>query len=208
MIGRKYCCMILSFLITIAVFQNMKNEYYFENVVGTLSGTHINTPRISNEITSVSSSVTNKLLTICKELLLKYINVPLSDTLLKLLSAQCVPIENLNDMHSIIFDNQFVERSFKYINCSMMSKLHFLDVPRPLIALISFPGSGNTWTRQIIEYVSGMCHCKCLTMNFSIIDTAFEGRLSNRLYCLFFQLYDCDAHCYLPMFYHNILDLT
>ena len=33
--------------------------------------------------------------------------------------------------------------------------LHFLDPPGPLTALASYPGSGNTWLRYLIQQATG-----------------------------------------------------
>lgn len=35
--------------------------------------------------------------------------------------------------------------------------LHYLQYDRPLIALASFPGSGNSWTRELLESLTGKC---------------------------------------------------
>ena len=34
--------------------------------------------------------------------------------------------------------------------------LHFLDPPGPLTALASYPGSGNTWLRYLIQQATGI----------------------------------------------------
>jgi hypothetical protein len=47
----------------------------------------------------------------------------------------------------------YLKRNLKNFNCSQ--SLRFLSAPRSLVALASFPGSGNTWTRQLIETATG-----------------------------------------------------
>jgi hypothetical protein len=47
----------------------------------------------------------------------------------------------------------FLKHSLMNFNCS--KSLRFLSAPRSLVALASYPGSGNTWTRQLIETTTG-----------------------------------------------------
>jgi len=53
-----------------------------------------------------------------------------------------------------------------------LGKCHFMDGRnRPAIALVSFPGSGNTWVRGLLEQGTGVCTgkwlsgCQCLIIN-------------------------------------------
>lgn len=57
----------------------------------------------------------------------------------------------LNDSTSI---KNFLQQNVETIYCSMPLKT--LEVPRPYVALASYPGSGNTWTRLLIERATGM----------------------------------------------------
>nr|CAD7409860.1 unnamed protein product [Timema cristinae]CAD7424555.1 unnamed protein product [Timema monikensis] len=34
--------------------------------------------------------------------------------------------------------------------------LHYMMVPRPVVALVSFPGSGNTWVRYLLQQATGI----------------------------------------------------
>jgi hypothetical protein len=52
-------------------------------------------------------------------------------------------------LHKIISQNYSLEA----VNCSR--QITFLSIPKPLIALASFPGSGNTWTRLLLETTTG-----------------------------------------------------
>ena len=40
-------------------------------------------------------------------------------------------------------------------NCTKLSDMHFINGTR-IITLVSFPGSGNTWTRLLLEQVTGI----------------------------------------------------
>ena len=50
--------------------------------------------------------------------------------------------------------NNYLQHSLETFYCSR--PLRNLKVPRPYVALASFPGSGNTWTRLLIEAATGM----------------------------------------------------
>ncbi|XP_060573574.1 sialate:O-sulfotransferase 1-like [Ruditapes philippinarum] len=47
----------------------------------------------------------------------------------------------------------YLKNSLIKFNCS--HSLRFLSAPRSFVALASYPGSGNTWTRQLIETTTG-----------------------------------------------------
>jgi hypothetical protein len=49
--------------------------------------------------------------------------------------------------------NSFLREKMKTFNCNQSPE--FLSTSRPLVALASYPGSGNTWTRQLIETATG-----------------------------------------------------
>jgi hypothetical protein len=49
--------------------------------------------------------------------------------------------------------NIFLRDKMKTLNCIQTPE--FLSTARPLVALASYPGSGNTWTRQLIETATG-----------------------------------------------------
>ncbi|XP_060575744.1 sialate:O-sulfotransferase 1-like [Ruditapes philippinarum] len=49
--------------------------------------------------------------------------------------------------------NSFLREKMKTFICNQSPE--FLSTSRPLVALASYPGSGNTWTRQLIETATG-----------------------------------------------------
>lgn len=51
--------------------------------------------------------------------------------------------------------------------------LHFLETPKATVALASFPGSGNTWLRYLLQQATGWCFC---LVNIEVYDliTAFR----------------------------------
>ena len=44
----------------------------------------------------------------------------------------------------------------KSCQCGMLSESYFCDI-RPRVALVSLPGSGNTWVRVLLEHATGYC---------------------------------------------------
>ena len=56
-----------------------------------------------------------------------------------------------------------------------VEKKIFLDLAGPVTALASFPGAGNTWTRTILEELSGKCCCEI--MQTSVTGVGLLARL-------------------------------
>ena len=49
-------------------------------------------------------------------------------------------------------------RKIKVPDYSIIPRCHFQNgTLRPRVVLKSFPGSGNTWTRQLLEKTTGIC---------------------------------------------------
>ena len=48
----------------------------------------------------------------------------------------------------------FTEQNFKFVYCPARS-VTFSEFRRPAVALASFPGSGNTWVRHLVEQLTG-----------------------------------------------------
>ncbi|KAL4219273.1 WSC domain-containing protein 1 [Mactra antiquata] len=51
-------------------------------------------------------------------------------------------------------DTSKISKTTKPYNCK--SNIGFLKTARPFVALASFPGSGNTWTRELLEDLTGI----------------------------------------------------
>ena len=47
------------------------------------------------------------------------------------------------------------DRQVSRVNVNCVQKKGYMDPAGPVTALASFPGSGNTWTRQLLQEISG-----------------------------------------------------
>ena len=63
----------------------------------------------------------------------------------------CVPQANHNDHHTLSCTSQ---KNCGKARCH--KQLKFLNRTKPITALVSFPGSGNTWMRYLIEQATGV----------------------------------------------------
>lgn len=137
----------------ITPIENNKHNYGDEPRMETVDNIPVISNNRNNESNVLLDTSSN---TSCKHLLLRYLDVPIDDKLLSMLPQQCFSKDKSSDKLAKILDI-FVGSNLKELQCSM-SIPTFLDVPRPLVALASFPGSGNTWTRLILEALTGMYH--------------------------------------------------
>ncbi|XP_045215816.1 WSCD family member CG9164-like [Mercenaria mercenaria] len=109
----------------------------------TYSGISYSYPRILNEI---KESNVNE----CVPMIQQNLHEEVTDTLLKNVITKC--------MHSgviakpVLFNMSVIKEFMSNLSCPSAT---FLKTPRPLVALASYPGSGNTWTRELIEVVTG-----------------------------------------------------
>lgn len=54
-----------------------------------------------------------------------------------------------------IFEKVFVSKVFAGVDCENRTKTYMSGQSRPLVALASFPGAGSTWTRILLEEMTG-----------------------------------------------------
>ncbi|XP_045208456.2 WSC domain-containing protein 1-like [Mercenaria mercenaria] len=88
----------------------------------------------------------------CKLLLNRYQHVNVRDSLLRKVVNLC------SREGTSCIDNRFkinyLKRNLWTFNCTQTWE--YLRAPRPLVALASYQGSGNTWTRELIETATGL----------------------------------------------------
>ncbi|XP_045205801.2 WSCD family member GA21586-like isoform X2 [Mercenaria mercenaria] len=87
----------------------------------------------------------------CKEALNAYQFQEANGNSLKELMKTC--LEDGVDLNGNI-DYIYLKRNL--INFSCPQSWKYLSAPKPLVALASYPGSGNTWTRELIETATGL----------------------------------------------------
>lgn len=89
----------------------------------------------------------------CKDFLLTHRNVYLDESLLKRMTEIC--LEKTNFRTDTIYHKDVLDPVLRNISC-IDKKRKFLNELVPLAALASFPGSGNTWTRALLESITGI----------------------------------------------------
>ncbi|EEB20243.1 conserved hypothetical protein [Pediculus humanus corporis] len=77
---------------------------------------------------------------------------------------------------SKIYDfNPLLRKTARRPKMKWCQPLKFLnDVNRPIIALVSFPGSGNTWVRYLIQQATGI-HTGSVYKDFGLLKNGFPG---------------------------------
>lgn len=89
----------------------------------------------------------------CKKLLYQYRNISLNDKFLQVLAEVC-SVSGQDRTESII-DKQYLDGALRNVSCST-AKPKYLNQSGPYVALASYPGSGNTWTRVLLESITGV----------------------------------------------------
>lgn len=75
------------------------------------------------------------------------------------------------------------------IGCNVTVLPRFADKPLPKIALASFPGSGNTWTRHLLQQYTGKyLYTYCCYMNTTYYDY-FIDKIDKFEICLHFSYF-------------------
>ncbi|XP_045205635.2 WSCD family member CG9164-like [Mercenaria mercenaria] len=88
----------------------------------------------------------------CKEAVTAYQFKKVNGNSLKGLVKTCM--ENGINLSDNRFKFDYLKRNLMGFSCSQ--SWEYLRVPKPLVALASYPGSGNTWTRELIETTTGL----------------------------------------------------
>lgn len=96
----------------------------------------------------------------CNNLVQEYQYLNVTDNLLAKLQGTCSKNKTGN-----MLSNSFLEESILKLTCPRSAG--WMDVKRPLVALASYPGSGNTWTRQLIETITGNIRIQYICMSSS-----------------------------------------
>lgn len=91
----------------------------------------------------------------CTAFLQESLNIVIDDAFFKKLAKYCFTNNTGQNNMEQFFDADFLRNHLANTSCEAR-KLHFLENPKPLVALASFPGSGNTWTRELLEAITGI----------------------------------------------------
>lgn len=87
----------------------------------------------------------------CKTLVLNYRYKRVTEHRLKTLVGNCK--KHITDG---FLSSNILKDTFEDFEDSCPKQWKFLEKPRPLVALASYPGSGNTWNRELIETTTGI----------------------------------------------------
>ena len=98
----------------------------------------------------------------CTRIILSLIDRPLSENVIGHLQDACIgntsELKNRKDMSiETLFSRIFENNNFPNVTCRTR-EAGPPDVDRGLVALASFPGSGNTWTRHLLEQLTGQSY--------------------------------------------------
>ncbi|XP_053390572.1 WSC domain-containing protein 1-like [Mercenaria mercenaria] len=86
----------------------------------------------------------------CVPLIQQHLYENVTDKLLKNMITKCFHSSIMKN--PVLFNISFIKEFVKNFSCPSPK---YLNTPRPLVALASYPGSGNTWTRELIEAITG-----------------------------------------------------
>lgn len=147
-------CSIFIFILVFLLYLNCrdKKQPVFENS-GLLSSRE-SYSSLNNLFTVTLEEDSNQTTVIredCRMLLQQVRNREVTDTSLQTLLVNCH--DHIRDG---LFQSEFLGEVLKDFEEKCSSKRQFLAEARPLIALASYPGSGNTWNRELIEATTGI----------------------------------------------------
>ncbi|XP_053406089.1 uncharacterized protein LOC128559085 isoform X2 [Mercenaria mercenaria] len=86
----------------------------------------------------------------CVTLIQQNLYENVTDKLLKNMMNKCFLTGIMHK--TVLFNISFIEEFVQNFSCPSAK---YLSTQRPLVALASYPGSGNTWTRELIEAITG-----------------------------------------------------
>ena len=94
----------------------------------------------------------------CSKIVHHYAHSAVNNNALVTMFKPCLDDVNTTEINTETFNALFQPRIFDDIKCESVVPT-FSNVSTEKVALASFPGSGNTWTRHLIEQITGEFIC-------------------------------------------------